>query len=139
MIAAPTPWTARAELRNTMSVRQARRAPDAAVKSERPIVKSRRRPSRSASEPAVSTTLASASVYASTTHCRPLRPVSRSSAMRDSAVFTTAMSSISIMVAAQTTARVQRCTLVHVVGGSGEKKGGEGPGTLSVRRPAPAR
>ena len=37
-------------------------APEARVKMERPIVKSRRRPRRSASEPAVSTTLASASV-----------------------------------------------------------------------------
>ena len=105
MIAAPMPWTARAELRKTMSVASAQ-APEARVKIERPMVKSRRRPRRSASEPAVSTTLASASVYASTTHCRPDRPVSRSSAMRESAVFTTAMSSISIAVAAQTTASV---------------------------------
>ena len=74
----------------------------------RPPVKRRRRPKRSASEPAVSTTLASASVYASTTHCRPLSPVPRSSAIRDSAVLTTAMSSMSIAVATQTTARVQR-------------------------------
>src|SRR3954470_7889497 len=42
------------------------------------------------------------------THCRPLRPVCRSSAIRDMAVFTTAMSSISIAVAAQTTTSVQR-------------------------------
>src|SRR3954447_24491570 len=41
-------------------------------------------------------------------HWRPLRPVCRSSAIRDMAVFTTAMSSISIAVAAQTTTSVQR-------------------------------
>jgi hypothetical protein len=32
--------------------------------------------------------------------------------MRESAVFTTAMSSISIAVAAQTTTRVQRCAFI---------------------------
>jgi hypothetical protein len=83
-------------------------ATEASVKPARPIVNRRLRPSRSASAPAVRTTLASASVYASTTHCRPPRPVFRSSAIRDSAVLTTAMSSISIAVAAQTTTSVQR-------------------------------
>ena len=67
--------------------RRPRRRRRRAVKRARPPVKRRRRPKRSASEPAVSTTLASASVYASTTHCRPLSPVPRSSAIRDSAVF----------------------------------------------------
>src|SRR6185436_14217892 len=78
------------------------------VKTTRPAEKRRRRPKRSASDPAVSTVEASASVYASTTHCRPLSPLSRSSAIRESAVFTTAISSISIAVAAHTTTRVQR-------------------------------
>ena len=61
MIAAPTPWAARAELSITMSVAAAHTS-DVTVKIERPMVKSRRRPKRSASEPAVSTTAASASV-----------------------------------------------------------------------------
>ena len=42
------------------------------------------------------------------THCSPDRPVSRSAAIADSAVLTTAMSSMSMAVAAQTTASVQR-------------------------------
>ena len=41
-------------------------------------------------------------------HCRPERPVSRSAAIADRAVLTTAMSSMSIAVAAQTTVSVQR-------------------------------
>ena len=53
-------------------------------------------------------TVASARVYASTTHCRPEMLELRSSAMCESAVLTTAMSSISIAVARQTTASVPR-------------------------------
>ena len=53
------------------------------------------------------------------THCRPERPVSRSAAIAVSAVLTTAMSSISIAVAAQTTASVQRCVAVIAWPGSG--------------------
>ena len=81
---------------------------EVAVKTAIPQTKMRRRPSRSASEPAVRTTVASARVYASTIHCRPLRPELRSDAMCESAVLTTAMSSMSIAVARQTTASVPR-------------------------------
>jgi hypothetical protein len=59
--AAPMPCTARATSRKTMSV-EAAQAAEAAVKTARPIVNRRRRPKRSASEPAVRTTEASASV-----------------------------------------------------------------------------
>jgi hypothetical protein len=107
MIAAPTPCTARIEFSSAMWPARAQQR-ELVAKVPRPIRKSRRRPSRSASAPAVSTVAASASVYASTTHCRPERPVRRSAAMSDSAVLTTAMSSMSIAVAAQTTASVQR-------------------------------
>jgi hypothetical protein len=60
------------------------------------------------------TVAASGRVYASTIHCRPERSVSRSAAMADRAVFTTAMSSMSMAVAAQTTASVQRWVRVNV-------------------------
>src|SRR3954469_21255782 len=79
-----------------------------AVKRTRPMANVRRRPRRSASEPAVSTVAASATVYASTIHWMLWKPACRSRAMLGTAVFTTAMSSISIAVAAQTTVRVRR-------------------------------
>ena len=61
MIAAPMPCTAREELSITMSGADAQTS-EATVKMERPIVNRKRRPKRSASEPAVSTTAASARV-----------------------------------------------------------------------------
>ena len=61
MIAAPMPCTAREALSITMSDAAAQ-ASEVTVKIERPIVNITRRPMRSASEPAVSTTAASASV-----------------------------------------------------------------------------
>src|SRR3954452_20184907 len=81
-------------------------AAEATVNSTTPKVNTRLRPRRSAIDPAVRTTDASARVYASTTHCRPERPASRSSAMCPSAVLTTAMSSMRIAVASEATARV---------------------------------
>src|SRR5690349_23040216 len=60
------PYTTLFRSRKTMSVAAAHAAEDT-VNTIRPIVKRRRRPKRSASEPAVRTTEASASVYASTT------------------------------------------------------------------------
>jgi hypothetical protein len=114
MIAPPMPCTARALLSIAMSVAAAHAA-EATVKMARPMAKSRRRPMRSASEPAVSTVVAIASVYASTVHCRPARPAFRSSAIRERAVLTTAMSSMSIAVAAQTTTSVQRFVSIWFV------------------------
>ena len=67
------------------------------------------------------TVAASEMVYASTTHCSPDRPVSRSAAIADSAVLTTAMSSMSMAVAAQTTTSVQRWLLVMGDPGTGTK------------------
>ena len=52
--------------------------------------------------------------------------------MRDSAVFTTAMSSISIAVAAQTTTSVQRWIVMGWGSGEGEERGG-----IRFRIPAP--
>jgi hypothetical protein len=61
MMAAPMPWTARDALSIVMSWAAAQR-PEAAVNSATPMPNSRRRPKRSASEPAVRTTVASARV-----------------------------------------------------------------------------
>ena len=106
-IAAPSPWTARAAISISMFPAAAHTT-EVTVKSTRPTTNSRLRPSRSARKPALSTVLASASVYASTTHCRPARSVFRSAAMSDSAVLTTAMSSMSMAVGGwHTTASVQ--------------------------------
>src|SRR4051812_30098123 len=44
--------------------------------------------------------------------------------MSERAVLTTAMSSMSIAVAAHTTARVQRCTDTELLGREGEERGG---------------
>src|SRR5579862_219484 len=88
-----------------------------------PHWKTRRRPKRSDSEPALRTTVASASVYASTTHCTPVRPAWRSRAMCGSAVFTTAMSSINIAVARQTTARVPG--LLNILVSFGSSRSGQ--------------
>src|SRR3546814_13886347 len=71
---------------------------DAVVNHRMPMMKTWRRPRRSAHDPALRTTVANASVYASITHCRALTPVSRSDAIDGRAVLTTAMSSMSIAV-----------------------------------------
>ena len=106
-IAAPRPCTARAVSSMAM-LPAAPHQSDAPVKTTSPITKSRRRPNRSAIEPDVRTTAASATVYASTTHWRPEIPASRLDAIFGSAVLTTAMSSMSMAVARHTTARVPR-------------------------------
>jgi hypothetical protein len=58
MIAPPTPWIARATFRKVGSGASAA-SPDASEKIASPAANTRRRPSRSASEPAVSTSAAS--------------------------------------------------------------------------------
>ena len=67
MIAPPMPWTARVMFRNVGSPANPASS-DAPVKMTRPAAKTRLRPSLSASTPAVSTSAASDSVYASITH-----------------------------------------------------------------------
>ena len=105
MIAPPMPCTARERLSQVGSGDSAA-TPDATVKIPSPQAKTRRRPSRSASEPGASTKAASVSVYASTTHWRSVKLASRSSLMLGSAVFTTVMSSSSMNTATFTTASV---------------------------------
>ena len=81
-------------------------ASEATVKIPTPTAKTRRRPSLSASEPAVSTSAASASVYPSITHCSSVKLAPRSSSIAGSAVFTTVMSSRSMKVATLTASNV---------------------------------
>ena len=63
-----------------------------------PAANTARRPSRSASEPAVRTTAASDSVYASITHWTSVKLAERSFSIAGRAVFTTVMSSSSMKV-----------------------------------------
>src|SRR5262249_30781930 len=99
------PWNARERLRKVGSG-ESPQSRDAAEKIASPKAKSRRRPNRSASDPAVSTSAASVSAYASTTHCRSLKLAPRSSRIEGSATFTTVMSSRSITVATETANKV---------------------------------
>ncbi len=68
MIAPPMPCPARASTSMTGATASAHSS-DPAVKTARPVTNRSRRPNRSASEPAVSSSAASVSAYASTTHC----------------------------------------------------------------------
>ena len=108
--APPTPCSARARLRKVASGASAQSS-EATEKMPRPAANTRRRPSRSASDPAVSTRAASDSAYASTTHCRSVKLASRSSRIDGSATFTTVMSSSSMNVATETAIKVHhlRC------------------------------
>ena len=72
----------------------------------RPITNTRRRPKRSASEPAVSSTEASVNAYALMTHWMSEKLALSSEAIFGSATFTIVMSSRSMNVAMQTTIRV---------------------------------
>ena len=78
----------------------------------RPAANTRRRPSRSASEPAASTSAASDSAYASITHCRSLKLAPRSARIAGSATLTTVMSSSSMKVAADTAIRVHHFRVI---------------------------
>ena len=75
---------------------------DAAVNSTRPIVKTRRRPTRSASDPAARTVVARVSAYASTTHWSWAKLASSSRWMSGSATLTTVMSSSNMKIAVHT-------------------------------------
>ena len=105
MIAPPTPWAARARLRNVEP--EARpQSSEPSVKTTIPIENSSRRPKRSASEPAVSSSAASDSAYASITHCRSASEASNACSMSGRATFTIVTSSSSMNVPAATATRV---------------------------------
>jgi len=99
--APPIPWSPRARLRSVAFPEMPQRK-DARVKITKPAVKTRRRPIRSANEPAVSRKAASVNEYASTTHCRLERLALRSCWMSGRATLTTVMSSSSMNVATHT-------------------------------------
>ena len=80
-----------------------------------PTANTARRPSRSASEPAVSTIAASDSVYASMTHCTSVKDAERSFWIEGSAVFTTVMSSRSMNVPTLTVSRVHHFLVIQIL------------------------
>ena len=98
MIAPPIPWPPRARIRNR-ALGDTAHSSDVKENSDSPIAKSSRRPNRSASEPAVSSTEASVSAYASITHWMSEKLACRSLAIFGSATFTIVMSSSSMNVA----------------------------------------
>src|SRR6266576_1813433 len=115
-IAAPSPWTPRITIRKVSVVASAQ-ASDAAVKSARPIIITRRRPSRSAARPPSSRNPPNVSPYAVTTHCRfvslkcSLRPIV------GKATFTIVRSTIVMKYETASTANArQRCTLCSATG-----------------------
>ncbi|KVL14031.1 hypothetical protein WS95_23205 [Burkholderia sp. MSMB1826] len=92
MAAAPTPCSARAAT-SIAGATAAPHASDASANSRRPAIYRRRAPKRSPSAPADSISTANASVYASTTHCRPATGRCRSAARCASAMLTIVTSS----------------------------------------------
>lgn len=105
MTAPPIPCAPRARFRNSGLVASAQ-VSDEAVNRTRPPAKTSRRPRMSPSEPAVSSSDASISAYASITHCRSEKLECRSFWMSGRATFTIVMSSRSMNVAVQAASRV---------------------------------
>src|SRR5215208_565536 len=110
--APPTPWRPRARLRR-VALGEIPHRNEATVKIKKPNVKTRRRPIRSASEPAVSRNAASVSEYASTTHWRLERLAPRLDWMSGSATLTTVMSSSSMNVATHTASKVHHLRAIR--------------------------
>jgi len=107
MTAAPTPCTPRA----TSSMIELGAAPqhsDAIVNTQSPTVQTRRRPRRSASEPAVSSSEAREIEYASITHWMQLKLMFRSRWIDGRATLTTVKSSSSMNVAMETVASIHQ-------------------------------
>ena len=99
------PWIARETFKNVASG-AIPAASEAAEKIPSPIRNTARRPSRSANDPAVKTTAASASVYASITHWTSVKLADRSFSIDGRAVFTTVMSSSNMKVPTLTASKV---------------------------------
>jgi hypothetical protein len=91
--AAPTPWTARAPIRNP-AFGASPHARDESVKIAIPTMKIRRRPNMSASFPPVMRRAANVSAYAVTIHSSSEIPTWRSRSIEGSATFTTVLSSM---------------------------------------------
>ena len=104
--APPIPWAPRARISQSGDW-AAPQSAEASVKSAIATRKTRLRPSRSPSEPALSIVAASVSAYASTTHCRSVKEVFSSLSMFGSATLTTVMSRSSMNTATHTTIRTR--------------------------------
>jgi hypothetical protein len=103
-IAPPIAWTA-LNATNRPTVGATEHASDAVEKSARPTTSVRRRPSRSASEPASSSRLATTTVYASTVHCNAATPPPSSRPIAGRATFTAVASSPTISRLTEETTR----------------------------------
>ena len=90
-IVPPTACSARAAISQPMPGARPHSS-EPSPKAARPIWKTRRRPTRSAVEPASTRKLASTRVYASTVHCRPDSEACRSRRIAGSATLTMEMS-----------------------------------------------
>ncbi|MFY9671447.1 MAG: hypothetical protein WAK44_26135 [Trebonia sp.] len=99
--AAPSPCTPRAAI-STPTFGARPHASEDNANTTRPIRYTRRRPSRSATDPTVSTSAASTSAYKSITHCRSWNVVCSSRAMSGSATVTIVTSTSNMNVPAQT-------------------------------------
>ena len=106
MPAPPIPCAPRATISHSGEVAAPQKA-EATVNSAIATRKTRLRPSRSPSEPALSIVAASVSAYASTTHCRSVKEVCSSFSMFGSATLTTVMSRSSMKTATHTTTRTR--------------------------------
>ena len=95
IIAAPMPWTARADSSQAWEVAKPP-ASEAAENSTSPAMNTRRRPSRSPARPPSSSSPPKASAYAVTTHSRPVPEKPSARWMCGSATFTIVASSTTI-------------------------------------------
>jgi hypothetical protein len=105
MIAPPMPCTPRSRL-SAVDEFASPQPSEARLKMARPTTNTRRRPSRSPSEPAVSRVAASISEYASMTHWRSEKSACSARPMSGRATFTIVMSSSSMNTATHTTISV---------------------------------
>src|SRR4051812_25180438 len=128
MMAPPTPWRARDTARMVGSP-AAPQSAEPAVKTTMPTAKTIRRPTRSAIEPAVSSSAASDSAYASMTHCRSESVAPSDCWMSGSATFTIVTSSRSMKTPVQT------ATSVHHLRSMGEPPGEWGAKTFRQGTP----
>jgi hypothetical protein len=96
----PAPWSARAAI--SQPIPGARpHSSEPAPKAAKPAWNKRRRPTRSAVDPASTRKLASTRVYASTVHCKPATEACRSRRMAGSATLTIEMSITTTAMLAQ--------------------------------------
>jgi hypothetical protein len=113
IIAAPAPCTIRAVISQLMPGARAQAA-DAALNTARPLMNTRRWPTRSPRTEAVMSSTAKLRLYALTVHSRAATDAPRSTRIVFSAVVTTRMSSATIKDATDVSASTQRCREVMI-------------------------